>query len=75
MLVKFDVETGEPVRNEAGFCVRCEPNEIGEAISKIATADAKGGAPFEGYTDQNASAKKVLRNVLAPGDAWFRSGI
>jgi fatty-acyl-CoA synthase len=74
VLVKFDVETGEPIRNEAGFCVRCEPDEVGEAISKIATADAKGGAPFEGYTDQNASAKKVLRDVFAPGDAWFRSG-
>ena len=22
---RFDVETGEPVRNEQGFCVRCAP--------------------------------------------------
>ena len=33
-----------------------------------------GGSPFEGYTDRAASAKKILRNVFAPGDAWFRSG-
>ena len=34
-LVKFDVEAGEPIRNEQGLCVRCSPNEAGEAIGKI----------------------------------------
>jgi fatty-acyl-CoA synthase len=32
------------------------------------------GAPFEGYTDASASEKKILRNVFAPGDAWYRTG-
>src|SRR2546430_7663115 len=31
-LVKFDVETEQPVRDERGFCVRSAANEIGEAI-------------------------------------------
>jgi fatty-acyl-CoA synthase len=73
-LVKFDVETGEPVRNGDGFCVRCAPDEVGEAISKIPDDRSKAGSPFEGYTDREASAKKVLRNVFVTGDSWFRSG-
>lgn len=72
-LVKFDVSAGEPVRGGDGLCQRCGPDEIGEAISRI-SAGGKTGAPFEGYTDQAASAKKILRDVFAPGDAWFRSG-
>jgi fatty-acyl-CoA synthase len=29
---------------------------------------------FEGYRDEAASEKKILRNVFAMGDAWYRSG-
>jgi fatty-acyl-CoA synthase len=72
-LVTFDVAAGEPVRGEDGLCRRCGPDEIGEAVSRISGGD-KTGTPFEGYTDKAASAKKVLRDVFAPGDAWFRSG-
>ncbi|HVC52566.1 MAG TPA: long-chain-acyl-CoA synthetase [Stellaceae bacterium] len=73
-LVRFDVETGEPVRNRDGLCMRCAPDETGEAISRITDRGANGGSPFEGYTDRGASARKVLRDVFEPGDAWFRSG-
>ena len=71
-LVAFDVDTGEPVRDDEGRCRRCGPDEIGEAISRIATGSAEGR--FEGYTDKAASERKVLRDVFEPGDAWFRSG-
>jgi acyl-CoA synthetase (AMP-forming)/AMP-acid ligase II len=30
--------------------------------------------PFEGYTDPAETEKKVLRDVFAEGDAWFRTG-
>lgn len=73
-LVQYDVETGEPVRNEAGRCIRCTPDEAGEAISRIADRGANNGSPFEGYTDGAASDGKILRDVFEPGDAWFRSG-
>jgi len=69
-LVKFDVELGEPARGPDGFCVRCAPDEPGEAIGKLAA----GAGRFEGYTDASASAKKVLRNVFAKGDSWYRTG-
>jgi fatty-acyl-CoA synthase len=73
-LVKFDVEKGEPFRNEEGFCIRCATNEVGEAIGKVESDPASVGSRFEGYTDKHASEKKILRNVFAPGDAWVRTG-
>lgn len=73
-LVRFDPESEQPLRDANGFCVRCEPDQIGEAIGRIPDRASSAGAPFEGYTDPEASTQKVLRNVFAPGDAWFRSG-
>jgi len=73
-LVKFDIETGEPIRNEDGFCIRCSANEVGEAIGKILDDGSSPGSRFEGYTDKDASARKVLRNVFVNGDSWFRTG-
>jgi fatty-acyl-CoA synthase len=88
-LLKFDVDAGEPWRNAEGFCERCEPNEIGEAVGLIPQSDQgqanQGGAVpertdqgragrFEGYADPEASARKVLRNVFKAGDSWYRTG-
>jgi len=73
-LVLFDVEKGEPVRNEQGFCVRCRPNEIGEAIGKIVDDPSNVGSRFEGYTNKHDTDKKILRNVFELGDAWARTG-
>jgi fatty-acyl-CoA synthase len=73
-LVKFDIKTGTPIRNEEGFCIRVSTNEVGEAIGRILEDSVSSGSRFEGYTDKEASDKKVLRNVFANGDAWFRTG-
>jgi fatty-acyl-CoA synthase len=73
-LLRFDIETEEPVRNEAGFCVRTAPNEIGEAIGRIFNDSSNPGNRFEGYTSAAESEKKILRDVFKPGDAWFRTG-
>ena len=73
-LVKFDVEAGEPMRNQEGFCIRCKSSEIGEAIGKIPENGSNLTSRFEGYADQEASERKVLRNVFTAGDAWFRTG-
>ena len=73
-IVRFDVAKEQPVRNEAGFCIRCEPNEIGEVIGKIINDPSKPSNRFEGYASQGDSEKKVLRNVFETGDAWFRTG-
>lgn len=69
-IVKVDEATGLPLRTPDGYCVPVARGETGEAICKI----TQGAARFEGYTDPQATAKKILRNVFARGDAWFRSG-
>jgi fatty-acyl-CoA synthase len=73
-LVLFDVEKGEPVRNEQGFCIRCAANQPGEAIGKLVEDPVNVGSRFEGYTNPEASARKILRDVFEPGDTWVRSG-
>ena len=72
-IVKVDAEHGAPLRDGNGLCMACARDEIGEAIGRIGTAD-EGGGRFEGYTDHAETDKKILRNVFAKGDAWFRTG-
>jgi fatty-acyl-CoA synthase len=72
-IVRVDAEAGIPVRNEEGLCTACARGEVGEAIGRIGTAD-QGGGRFEGYTDTAETEKKILRDVFAKGDAWFRTG-
>jgi fatty-acyl-CoA synthase len=73
-VVKFDLEHEAPLRNDRGLCIRCAPNEVGEAIGQIPKDPSGIGSRFEGYSSREASEKKVLRNVFEPGDAWFRTG-
>jgi fatty-acyl-CoA synthase len=76
-LIAFDIEEGAPVRDEIGHCIRCAPNQVGEAIGLIAPGGKSregAGARFEGYTNAQDSRKKILRDVFEPGDAWFRTG-
>jgi fatty-acyl-CoA synthase len=72
-IIRLDMDAGIPVRTVDGACIPCARGEIGEAIGRIGTAD-DGGGRFEGYTDEGETEKKILRDVLAKGDAWFRTG-
>jgi fatty-acyl-CoA synthase len=72
-IVRIDAETGTPIRNAAGLCEACSNGEAGEAIGRIGTAGDAGGR-FEGYTNAAETEKKILRDVFANGDAWFRTG-
>jgi len=71
-LVQFDVEAEEPVRGMNGFCIEAGPGQIGECIGQISGGDAR--SEYAGYVDKAASEKKILRDVFAKGDAWFRTG-
>ena len=72
-LVRFDVEAGVPLRDANGLCTRSAAGEAGEALGRIGVMK-DGGGRFEGYTSAAETEKKVLRDVFAPGDAWFRTG-
>lgn len=71
-IVRFDYDAELPLRGPDGFCLEADPGEAGECLGRIDVADPR--AQFTGYLDPAASEKKVLRNVFAPGDAWFRTG-
>jgi fatty-acyl-CoA synthase len=73
-LVKSDAATQEPIRDKSGLFVRCATDEAGEAIGRIHDGAAHATAEFEGYTDAEASQKKILRDVFEHGDAWYRTG-
>ena len=70
-VVRFDVEREMPVRGPDGLCIECGPNEAGEALGRISM---RAGRNFEGYTKAADTEKKILRDVFAKGDAWFRTG-
>ena len=70
-IVKFDVETETPVRGPNGCCLEVAPGEVGECIGHIGS-DARSN--YVGYADKAATEKKVLHDVFAKGDAWFRTG-
>jgi fatty-acyl-CoA synthase len=73
-LLRFDVDKSEPVRNMEGFCERCAPNEVGEAVGLMPETGGTRAGRFEGYADPEASNRKVLRNVFKEGDSWYRTG-
>jgi fatty-acyl-CoA synthase len=73
-LVRCDGATGVPLRDSAGRCVACSPNETGEAIGQVLDAGGLPARSFDGYTDREASSSKLLCDVFEAGDRWFRTG-
>ncbi len=71
-LVRFDIEREEPVRGPDGLCIPCAPGEVGEAVGRISSDLPR--ARFEGYSNQEATEKKILHDVFEKGDAYFRTG-
>ena len=69
VLVKFDLHTGEPIRNSRGFCTVVGENKPGLLIGPIHKR-----AEFPGYKSKKASDKKIVRNVFKAGDEYFNSG-
>ena len=68
-LVQYDVDADEIVKSADGRCIEVAPGEPGLLLGHI-----NEEAVFEGYTDPEATEKKILRNVLEEGDAWFNTG-
>ncbi len=68
-LVKYDVDADEIVRDSRGHCIKVAAGEPGLLLGKITPTTV-----FEGYTNKEATEKKILRNAFKQGDAWFNTG-
>ncbi len=73
-LIRCDAETGMALRDADGRCIACGPGEVGEAIGQVVGGTRSPARQFDGYTDDAASARKLLHDVFAAGDCWFRTG-
>ena len=74
-LIKVD-EEGTALRDpNTGMCVRCNPGEVGLLVSKILSFDRGGPRAFKPYVNnEEATKKKLLRNVWKRGDSVFSTG-
>ncbi|MBC9955585.1 long-chain-acyl-CoA synthetase [Yimella sp. cx-51] len=68
-VVDYDPETGKALRDKKGRLTQVKTGEVGLLISKVTDR-----APFDGYTDAEASEKKLLRDGFKDGDCWFDTG-
>jgi citronellyl-CoA synthetase len=68
-LVRYDVDADEIVRDAQGYCIPVAPGEPGLLLAQINEVQV-----FEGYTNAEATEKKIVRNAFEAGDAWFNSG-
>jgi fatty-acyl-CoA synthase len=67
--VEYDPDTGEPIRGEDGRVRKVRNGEPGLLLSKVSNFQ-----PFDGYTDKEASEKKLVRSAFRDGDVWFNTG-
>ncbi|UYP20053.1 long-chain-acyl-CoA synthetase [Rhodococcus sp. Z13] len=68
-VVEYDPETGQPRRGDDGRLRKVGRGEVGLLLAKVTSR-----APFDGYTDPEASEKKLVRDAFSDGDVWFDTG-
>jgi citronellyl-CoA synthetase len=68
-LVKYDNEADEIARDSAGHCIEVAMGEPGLLLGEI-----NSKAKFDGYTNPEATASKIVKNVKKEGDQWFNTG-
>ena len=68
-IVAYDIEDDEPIRDAKGHMVPVKKGQTGLLITEI-----NDKQPFDGYTNEEDTNKKVFRNVFKQGDSWFNSG-
>ena len=68
-LIEYDVAEDKIIKNEDGTCKKITNHDPGLLIVFISP-----NSVFNGYTDAQATEKKILRDVFEKGDAWFNTG-
>ncbi|WP_420590182.1 long-chain-acyl-CoA synthetase [Bacterioplanoides sp.] len=68
-IVEYDIDEDAPVRNNKNFM-----NPVKKGGTGLLITEVNDKQPFEGYTDEEASNKKLFRDVFKKGDCWFNTG-
>ncbi|XP_044942854.1 solute carrier family 27 member 3 isoform X2 [Mustela putorius furo] len=69
-LIRYDVTTGEPVRDAQGHCVATCPGEPGLLVAPVSQQ-----SPFLGYAGgPELGQGKLLKSVFRAGDVFFNTG-
>ncbi len=68
VMVKYDIDLDEPVKDKTGHMIRIEPGEVGLLLGKA------NPATYYMYKDEEATRKKVFRNVFIEDDMWINTG-
>ena len=68
-VVRYDPDTGDALRNAKGRLEQVKTGEAGLLLAKVTS-----GQPFDGYTDEGETEKKLLRDGFRKGDCWFVTG-
>ncbi len=68
-VVEYDEDNGAPRRHSDGTLRKVATGEVGLLLSKVTDR-----APFDGYTDEEATNKKLVRDAFDDGDCWFDTG-
>lgn len=69
VIARFDIANDEIVRGPEGLCIEMPEGEAGLLLIKVTD-----NSRFEGYTDEEATEKKLVRNVLEQDDVYFNTG-
>ena len=68
-VVDYEPGTGAPRRGNRGRATRVRSGDVGLLLTKITSH-----SPFDGYTDAEATERKLVRDVFKSGDCWFDTG-
>ncbi|MEM9454957.1 MAG: AMP-binding protein [Myxococcota bacterium] len=72
-LIAVDPETGEVKRDpQTGLCVLAATDEPGELVGLVDNRDVT--RRFDGYTQEADTRRKLITDVSAEGDVYFRTG-
>jgi len=70
--VRYDIARDAFARDADGRLVKVAPGEPGVLVARI--SDAHPLAQLAGYTDADATERRILRDAFEDGDAWFDTG-
>ena len=68
-IVQYDVAADELARDSDGHCIEVPDGETGLLLFEITET-----TQFDGYTSEDATNNKIIRNAIIDGDQYFNTG-